>query len=66
MIRSAHIPPHHARASGVAKHHVLEVAVTSVEARGVRPRQEVPAGVGLAAVGARRRLVEREPSVEPG
>ncbi|HEX6520001.1 MAG TPA: hypothetical protein VF070_08300 [Streptosporangiaceae bacterium] len=28
-IRSDHIPPHQARSSGVAKHHVDDVAVTS-------------------------------------
>ena len=49
-IRSAHMWPHHARSSRVAKHHVLDVAVTSVRPAAWAQDEQAAAGVRFAAV----------------
>ena len=66
VIRSAHMRPQWSRSAGVAKHQVLDVAVMSVRPAALGPRQQPPAGVGLAAVGARGGAVQAQPLVELG
>ena len=65
-IRSAHRPPHHARASSSANVHADVDTVTSSKPAGPDPGREVATGVGLGAVARRDLVVQLQPAVEAG
>ena len=64
VTRSAHRPPHHARSSGVAKHHTLADGVTSANPAACAHGQQATTRVRLAAVAPGDGVVELEPAVE--
>ena len=63
-IRSAHMPPHHARSSGVGEAPRARRGGDVGEAGRVRPGEQPASGVRLAAVGAGHPLVQGQPLVQ--